>query len=380
MDLDGMRGLFPVTRRYAYLAHAAVSPISTTVRGAIQRLARRLSERGMAGRLPLFEVASALKDRLAGMLDVPTESLALTRNTTEGVLIAANGLPLRRGDNVVIAAGEFPANVHPWRALKKKGVEMRTAPEAGGRIPIEGLAHLVDDRTAAVSVSFVEFATGYRNDLASIGRLARDADALFVVDGIQGLGALRLHPAKAGVDVLASGAHKWMLACPGIGFAYFSQRAMDRLSVASMGWLGVEDPEDFSRYDQPLAEGARRFETGSIDILGAAALTAAIDMLEDVGLDVVEARVLELAEYVEGRAREAGIPVLSPREAPEERSGIVVLGTPGKDPEAVTRRAARAGVIVTSRGGGIRVAAHAYNTEEELDRLVELLLSDDDRV
>jgi selenocysteine lyase/cysteine desulfurase len=331
----------------------------------------------MAGPPSPWAQVEELKSSLARLLSVDQADLALTRNTTEGILIAANGLGAGRGDNVVIAQGEFPANVQPWRALARKGVDVRTVPERGGRIGAADIEAAVDRRTKAVAVSFVEFSTGYRNDLAAIGRVCADSDALLVVDGIQGLGALRLAPAELGIDVLASGAHKWMLACAGIGFAWFSARALDRLEVANMGWLGVERPEDFLDYCQPLAQGARKFETGSWDVLGAAALEASANMLQDLGMKAVEATVLGLADHVAARAAETGITVHSPREEPRERSGIVILATPWDTPEVVARRLARQHVIVTARGSGIRCAAHAYNTKEELDLLVELLREDE---
>lgn len=377
MDIEDFRALFPVTRRYAYLAHAAVAPLPTPAREAVVRVARRLSVRGMAGHPSPWAQVDELKDSLARLLTVDPDGLALTRNTTEGIIIAANGLGAGPGDNVVIAEGEFPANVRPWRALARRGVEVRAVPQRDGRIEVADIAAAVDGRTKAISVSFVEFATGYRNDLAAIARVSADADALFVVDGIQGVGALRLAPRELGIDVLASGAHKWMLACAGVGFAWFSARALARLEVANEGWLGVERPEDFLDYDQPLAAGARRFETGSWDVLGAAALEASAKVLLDVGMDAVEARVLELADHVASRAADAGIAVAGPREDPNERSGIVILATPWDDAEAVARRLARHHVIVTARGAGIRCAAHAYNTKEELDLLVELLRQDE---
>lgn len=377
MDIQGFRALLPVTRRYAYLAHAGVAALPTPAREAVVRMARRLSVRGMAGRPSPWAQVDALKGSLARLLEVDPADLALTRNTTEGILIAANGLDAGPGDNVVIAEGEFPANVQPWRALARRGVEVRVVPERDGRIRVADVAAVVDRRTRAVSVSFVGFATGYRNDLAAIAQVCADADALFVVDGIQGIGALKLAPRQVGIDVLASGSHKWMLACAGVGFCWFSPRALERLEVASVGWLGVERPEDFLDYDQPPAPGARRFETGSWDVLGAAALEASANMLLDVGMDVVEAKVLELADHVAARAAETGIAIGSPREDPKERSGIVILATPWDAPEAVARRLARHRVIVTARGAGVRCAAHAYNTKEELDFLVELLHEDE---
>lgn len=380
MDIADMRSLFRVTRRYAYLNHASIAPLPEPARRAVVRLADRLSSHGAAGRRTgLFELFEQLKSALAAMLAVRPESLALTPNTTEGILIAANGLSVGPKDNVVIAAGEFPANVQPWRALSRAGVEVRTVPETEGRIRIADIARTVDERTAAVALSFVEFSTGFRNDLAAVSSICRDAEALFVVDAIQGLGALRLSPEAVGVDVLAGGAHKWMLACPGIGFAYFSDRALAELRVANMGWLGVAKPAEFLDYDQPLAPGARRFETGSAAVLAAAALLESTKMLNEIGSAAVEAKVLELADHVDQQARDAGLRVCSPRDTDSEKSGIVILETPWEDSARLAQRLEKDGVVVAPRGRGLRVAAHAYNTNEELDRLVELLISYRDR-
>jgi cysteine desulfurase / selenocysteine lyase len=377
-QLRQLRDYFPVTRRYAYLNHASIAPMATPVKAAVDQVARALLRSGGSQEPGPWDLLSQLKSSLGELMGIAPSSLAITRNTTEGILIAANGLRTPPGANVVIAENEFPANVRPWRGLVGRGFEIRVVPERQGMLHVEDFAGVIDEGTAAVAVSFVEFSTGQRNDLPAIARLAREADALFVVDAIQGLGALRLEPKEIGIDVLAGGAHKWMLAVPGIGFAYFSDRALDRLAVDMPGWTGVLHPEEFGNYDQPLAPGARRFETGSWAVLEAVALGASTRMILDAGPALIEDTVLALADHVRAAAEAGGLDA-GPRQPTSARSGIVIIATPWDDPADVAKRLASHRVIVAPRGVGIRVAAHAYNTQEELDLLVELLKDDRDR-
>src|SRR5262249_52603870 len=149
------------------------------------------------------------------------------------------------------------------------------------------------------------FASGFRNDLATIGRFCGEQDVLFVVDGIQGLGALNLDVEACSIDALSADAHKFLLGPDGVALFYVSRRAMERVKPTLVGWLSVNDPEDYLNYDQPYAPTARRFEAGALNTAGVAGLGAAIELFLQIGLEKIENHLLDLGDYLCERLRES---------------------------------------------------------------------------
>jgi selenocysteine lyase/cysteine desulfurase len=372
---DALRhSLFPVTRAYAYLNHAAVGPAPAPVAQATHQAFEALSLSGsleMEGRLPEDDV----RQRFGRLINVAPESIAFTRNVSDSFMTIAQGLDWRPGDNVVTAACEFPANVYPWLNLAEQGVETRFAPVVAGRLPLEEIAALIDERTRLVSMSYVEFGSGIRNDVAAIARLAHAVGALCAVDGIQGLGALRLDATAAELDFLCTGSAKWLMSPAHLGLLYVRPTVLPLLRVARRGWRSVATPFDFFSYDQPLRDDAGRLEGGSNNWLALVALGAALALLEAAGAEQIEARALALAALVRAGLTERGYTITSP-DHPDERSAIVTFRR-GAQPDdaavsaAVARLASEAQVVVSARNGLMRVSPHFYNTEDDVQRLLD---------
>jgi cysteine desulfurase / selenocysteine lyase len=368
------RALFPVTRAYTYLNHAAVGPAPAPVAWATHEAFEALSLGGsltMEGRLPEDDV----RQRFGRLINVAPESIAFTKNVSDSFMTIAQGLDWRAGDNIVTAAGEFPANVYPWLNLAEQGVETRFAPLVGARLPLEEIAAKIDARTRLVSISFVEFGSGMRNDVAAIARLAHAVGALCAVDGIQGLGALRLDATAADLDFLCSGSAKWLMSPAHLGLLYVRPSVLPTLRVARRGWLSVAAPFDFFAYDQPLRADAGRLEGGSNNWLALVAIGAALAVLEAAGAEQIEARVLALAQGVRAGLSERGFQITSP-DAPAERSAIVTFrwGDEQNDVEAAAARLASEGrVVISARNGLMRVSPHFYNTDDDIQCLLERL-------
>ena len=299
--------------------------------------------------------------------------IALTRNTSHGLNIATNGVLWRPGDNLITAQTEFPANVYPWTNLSRRGVEVRFAPARDNRILVEDIEKLIDKRTRLVSISFVEFYTGYRNDLAAIGQLCDDRGLLFSVDGIQGLGALPLNARAAKLDFLSTGAAKWLMGPIGIGFFWCRREFVEHLVPAVAGWRGVVESDDYFRYDSPLRSDARRFEEGSPNVAGIWGFEASLRLLMEVGIARIEERIMALTDYLIAGLQEREYPIISPIASLPERSGIVTFLPKSGDVEELDRGLTEADVVVSQRGPGIRVSPHFYNTEEDIDRLLGAL-------
>ena len=373
MDLQQLRRQFPVTDHWTYLNHAAVAPISLPVQRAMERHLRDVAEHGLAHITDWHALYVDARRSVGRLIGARSDEIAFLKNTTDGLIAVALGVQWRPGDSVVVAEREFPANVYPWLWLADKGVTIRKVPERDGRLLVEDFADAIDSHTRVLTVSSVEFFSGFRNDLAALGRLCREREILFVVDGIQSVGALQIDVEKLGIDCLAADAHKWLMGPEGCAIFFCSGRAMRYVQPAAIGWASVQTSCDFLDYDTTLHQDARRFETGTQNTVGIAGMKAAVDLLLELGMDTVEARILSLTDRLVQGLTSAGYEVLSSRQT-AEKSGIVTCRR--REEESSTQIAARlhgARVMITDRGGWLRLSPHVYNTEEEIDQTLALM-------
>ena len=366
------RKLFPVTRKLIYFNHAAVSPVSTRAARALERHIKEQMDYGVE-REDLWEERAEKGRRLAArMLNAKPSEIAFVKNTTEGLNLFARGLNWKKGDTVVLPRVEFPANVYPWLSLESRGVRLKFVKERQGRILVEDIEGALDRRTRVVAISFVEFSSGFRNDLERIGRICRKRGVHLVVDGIQGLGALRLDVKKCHVSALSAGGHKWLLSPQGTGIFYCPANVMRKLDHPTPGWMSVKGWTDYYDFKYDLFADSRRYESAQRNLLGLCGLTEALKLVDDLGIKNVEKRILEITDYLCDRLEARGFEVFSSRRE-GEKSGIVSFFVRGKDPEKVRESLRRKGIIVSARDGRLRASPHYYNSMEEVDRFVKAL-------
>ena len=375
MDVQSIRKEFPVTERYAYLNHASTGPLP---RSTAEAMAGLIEKRSMLGNQALAggedeRIKSEAREAFASLINAGSATeIAFTRNTSHGLNIVAAGLAWREGDNVVCAESEFPANVYPWMNLKRKGVEVRMVKPVENRISIDSVAEAIDGRTRLLALSFVEFATGYRNNLAALAELAHEKGVLLSIDAIQGLGVFPVDVQNTPVDFLSAGTAKWLMGPIGFGFLYIRQERLAELDRVISGWRGVVDWADFFRYDSPFRDDATRYEEGSLPPVFLLGAKKSVDLLTGYGIENVARRVLDLTGYLLEGLEAKGLEVITPHSRESERSGIVSF-VPKGDPVQASETLAEAGIIVSQRGRFIRVSPHFYNTEEEIDRLLALV-------
>ena len=374
MDLDTFRRQMPVTRSWAYMDHAAVSPLPEPARAALAEWADDVASNGLVHITRWVARIEEVRKQFGRLLNADPLDIAFVKNTSEGVGIVAEGLPWEAGDNVVTAHDEYPANVYPWMNLTSRGVALRrVASRPGGVVSLDDLDAAIDARTRVVTLSFVEFATGFRNDLDAIGRLCRDRGALFFVDAIQGLGVLPIDVSKTPIDFLAADGHKWLLGPEGAGVFWMRRELIDRLRPVGVGWNSVVGAWEFSTIDFRLKPHAGRYESGTLNVGGTIAMGASLDLLLAVGVETIERRILDLTDRLCLQLATTGWGVFG-RATPESRSGIVSLEPPpGRELAEVARVLREAGVVVNRRAGRLRISPHAYNTFDEIDRVVGLL-------
>jgi selenocysteine lyase/cysteine desulfurase len=368
-----LRALFPVTEHAIYLNHAAVSAPPRATIHAIQAQLADVSNNGSVNFRRWLTVKESARRLLAAMLNARPEQVAFVRNTSDGLSTVANGLDWRTGDNLVTFRNEFPSNLYPWLRLRDAlGIEVRFAEERAGRVDLEGLIELIDDRTRIVAISHVQYASGFRADLERLGRAARAHDALLVVDVIQGLGVIPLDVAGELVDVAAGAAHKWLLTPEGVGFLYLSDRARERIQPTLVGWTSVPNPEDYGNYEQGWNQGTLAWETGTAPISLIHGLEASLKLLTDVGVAQIQTYLETLTDHLCERLRDTAYEVVSSREA-KEKSQIVCIQHEQHSAMDLYSLLRKRNIITAPRGNRLRISPHFYNTIAELDELVAAL-------
>ena len=367
------RSEFPVTETYVYMNHAGVAPLSRRVQDVMAGFIDDATFHGAVHAEDWAETAEACRLAAAQFINANVTEIAFMKNTTQGILIAANGINWQTGDNVVTTAVEFPANIYPWWSLKERyGVDTRMVPERDGRICIEDITSAVDERTRVLTISHVEFASGFRNDIAALGKLCRERDIWFVVDAIQGLGVIEMDVKSCNIDILAADGHKWLLAPEGAAIFYCADERREQLINTNIGWASVVNPRDFLTYDLTQSSDATRFEEGSYNSVGLYGLKAAIDLLQDIGIRAIETRVLELTARLIAGLEAKGYCVITVKKD-AERAGIVIFESGRHTPTELYEMLYAENIITAERGSGVRVSPHFYNTTSEIDRLLEVL-------
>ncbi|MGL4464855.1 MAG: aminotransferase class V-fold PLP-dependent enzyme [Planctomycetia bacterium] len=355
------------------LNHAAVAPLCRRSRDLVRAWADDLAANGDLNLAGWWRRVEETRAGVAAMINATPAEIAFTKNTSEAVGLVAEGFDWRPGDNVVVPEGEYPANVYPWLHLARKGVSVRWAPvQPDGRIWLEDLAAAIDGRTRLLAISWVQYASGFRSDLDAVGRLCRAHGVELLVDAIQGLGVFPLDVEAAGVDYLATDAHKWMLGPEGAGVLYVRRARQDALRPTTVGWKSVRGMFDYGTIDFTLKDDAQRYECGTYHMACLAGLSGCVALLNEVGPTTIAAKVRRLTDGVVDRLLPLHAEVFSPRVG-DEWSGIVSFSLPGRDPENVVQACRRAGVLVSNRGGRVRASPHFYNTDADLDRLAAAL-------
>jgi cysteine desulfurase/selenocysteine lyase len=377
-DQELRQHFFPVTRNCVYLNHAALGPIPRPVVQAVQAYIEDTSAYGVVPEAKWVEYERGAHRRLASMISARPDSIAFTANTGDGLMHMALGLPWREGDIIISAEGEFPSNIYPWLNLREQGVQLHKVPMRDYRIPTEDVLASINERTRLVSLSLVEFSTGYRNDIAAIAHYCHERGILCGIDAMQALGAIEIDVQALGIDYLAAASHKWLLSPRTIGILYVSDNLLPQLSASRRGWQSVQTPFDFFNHEQPLKTGAARFEYSSSNLTTIIGLDAALGLFEGIagGMQAVEARILGLTNYAITGLERLGYPVVTPC-GEGERAGIICF-KPHPASEAMTVQQlvdtlSEQDISLAARGDVARISPHFYNTMDEIDTLLNAL-------
>jgi cysteine desulfurase/selenocysteine lyase len=368
LEIDRIRSGFPITRKYAYFDNAAVGPLSTRVVEAT----RRVLEEKCDGDLHWESwetTAEETRKSIAVLIGASADEIALVHSTSEGVSIVANGLSYEKGSNIVTCDMEFPSNLFPWQALaKRQGLELRVIRGRDGFLRMEDFVQAIDQKTKVVAVSHVQYSNGFRINLEELSKVAHENNAYLATDAVQAVGEMPVSVSELGVDFLETSGYKWLLSPISTGFLYVRRAVLEELWPTIVGYRSDEELTEYRFRELSLAHTARRYEAGQLNFPGFAGMKESIALLQEIGLDSIWARIISLVDrLVEGLKRNANVKVRSYLQ-PEHRSGIVNLAC--QDPESVVKRLQEHAVIISVRGGGLRISPHFYNTEDEVDKLL----------
>ncbi len=371
-DIDKYRNLFPVVGTGTiYLNHAATGPLSTRVVAAVDEYLRQRSETQIDNYMKFQPILTETRSYAAKLVNATADRIAFFDNTTNAINLLAAGLEWNPGDRIILNDIEFPANVYPFLNLKRLGVEIDFVGNREGRILTEDVEAKITPRTKLLSISHVQFLSGFRADLPALGELCRTRGVIFSVDAIQSAGVVPIDVQRIKIDFLATGAQKLLLCPQGIAFAYVSNETQERLRQAYLGWTSIKNFfGEFTRYRLDLDDDARRYENGTLNNMGITALHESLATLLEVGIGSIEEHVLDLNDRLIAELGPLGMKAYVDGDR-ASRAGIVSIKVSNAD--AYIARLAESKIQVAVRQGLIRVSPHFYNTGEEILTLVDNL-------
>jgi cysteine desulfurase/selenocysteine lyase len=379
LDVAALRAAeFPwmLSGEQAYLNNAGIGPLPARTVRALDEFNRLRAEPYRLTQAYQFGMLSRARELSARLIGATPGEIALMVNTTYGINVAARCLPLVAGDVILTVDREFPANVLPWMALERDGIEYRRLPCVNDWPDEEALLDAIanEPRAKVVTVSWVSFASGYRVDLARIGAACRARGLVFVVDGIQALGAFPVDVAACNIDIFACGAQKWLLSPWGTGFVYIRRELVRQLDPNPVGWMAPKGTDDFSKmldYHLDWRDDARRFEVITLPFQDFCGYNASVGLLLELGID-------RIARHVEGLVTDAiawagahGLRVATPAD-PARRAGVVGI-VPAGEAKAASKRLVGAGVSHAVREGAVRLSPHCFSTAQDMMRALEIL-------
>ena len=369
------RALFPHTSKVTYFNSASYCPFCTPVADAIKanvdlRLASEVDDSHDA-----FSALEGLCETFAGFIGAEANSVGLGMNTSFGLNLAAFGLPLQAGDEILVSDVEFPALVYAFRgAAEQRDLKMKFVPSRDRFFDIGELERAITNRTRVLALSYVQFFNGFKNDLKTISEICKKHNIYFVVDGIQGMGVEPINVVDLGIDVFSSGCQKWMLAPQGSGFFYLADSVRDDLIRTHADWLDVDWGMDFTdlfKFDLPDRQNAWRFSLGYYAVLNILGMKAACKVFSDLGIENIQAHTHSLIDRLAGYIENTGDYSITSSMEPRHRSSIFTFTC--DDFRSLHRELLKNKVVCVCREGSIRISVHLFNNESDIERLIAVL-------
>ncbi len=366
---------FPIAGKSIFLGHAGVCPLPRRVTEAMKNYLTGCQEEGQESALPL-RLEAETRTLAAQLLHCTAEEIALVGPTSLALSFIAGGLRFRRNDNLLIYHDDYPSNVYPWMALADKVQVRFLNVRELGRVRLIDVQGQVDDNTRLVALASAHYLSGWRLNIEPLGKWLRARNVLFCLDAIQTLGALPTTVEH--VDFLAADAHKWLLGPSHAGILYVRRELQAKLTPLVHGWHNLKCPNFLTQDELVFREDARRYECGSNNFLGIVGLRESLRLIQEIGIDAIAADLTRKRHWLVPALQALGYEVVGAVTPQENTSGIISFHKADVDLPALHHKLTQAGVQLSLRqipGGQpvLRVAPHFYNTDAELNRVLELL-------
>jgi cysteine desulfurase/selenocysteine lyase len=375
LDWEDARDLFPVTDTYAYFQTAAVTALPKPAREAIAEITREMAEDGCLNEPRWSRRIETIRTRAGRLLNTPPDRIGFVKNTSHGLSIIAQSVPLEDGDGIAVPRGEFPANVYPWmNRVEGDSLNFQPIPRAeDGGVYREQIERATNENTRLLSISSVQFHNGFRADLESIGTYCQDHGIRLVVDGIQSIGWDLLDSHDLPIDALVADGHKWMCGPEGVGIMYLAEPFQEQLELGNVGWKSVENAHRFSEWNFTLKEGANVVEEGSPNTIGLMGLGASLEMILDLGPRAIHDRDMTLRDEAHERLVDRGFEITGSRWPRTHQSPILSMTHPNLDLERLMEHCKNRDIQASLRDGRFRISLHFFNNGEDIDKLLDVV-------
>ena len=372
MEISEVRKLFPYLQEgIIYFNHASTGPLSNLVTERLNKLLIEKSHDKIDDYSSFLEVVDETKELLSVLINANPDRLAFVDNTSNGLNIIAQSIEWKKGDRILLNDIEFPANVYPFLNLKRLGVEVDFVKSENGIVTADDIINSVKNGTKMISVSFVQFLSGYKIDLEKVGNYCRSNNIVFCVDGIQGIGAANIDVQKSKIDFLSSGTQKWLMGLQGLAFIYITEELQRKIHPANLGWLSVNNAWNLLDYKLDLKASANVFQGGTLNSFGIYALNSSLRLFQEFGFNNVAENVSSNSIYfIDSLIKQGYQPILGNCDK-QNIAGIVTYMP--ENPDQVFENLSKKNIICSLREGQIRFSPHFYNTKEEIDTVVDEL-------
>jgi cysteine desulfurase/selenocysteine lyase len=376
-DWNKIRKDFPITEKSVYFQSAAMSPIPSPVYAALVENYRKIHQKGDILWTEDLAKYRKLCGDIASLINTETDNICFVQNTSTAMSLLALSIKDKRKTpyNVVSTEDEFPASTIGFEYLR---IPMRYVPPKDSRFPIESILDRIDGETIAMVTSYVQYSTGFRQDLQTLGEALHDRGILFIVNATQAFPFYPLDIQAMHIDALTCSLHKWGMTGHIGSFFFTSHEFRKKFPAPWIGWLSVDAGKDVihTAKNAPLCvhDSARRYEFGTQNLQTILAFQVALDYLKAIGFENIRTRILELTDYLILGLKKLGVRVVSPTETPQERSPIVSFSLGERNDECI-ERLTKESISVSPRAGNIRVSVNIFNNFEDIDKLLSVLHS-----
>lgn len=366
VDWNRVREEFPVCKKYVYLNPAGGSPVSKSAADEGKRFYNEMLEFGDTYWETWLERTEKVRSSLADFIGAEREEIGFTTNTSHGMNLVAQ--ILKDKGTVLTMRDEFPSTTFPWLNQKTK---IRFVEPVNHTYPIEAIKKALTPEIKILISSYVQYNTGFRQDLEELGKFCKKNNLIFVVNATQALGIFPVDVKKSNIDFLMFTGLKWATAGYGIGGLYVNKKWLSKENFPFAGWRSVEVPEKMDNLALDLKNEASVIESGCPHFPNIFALGGALKLFNNIGKENITSRVIQLNRLLQNKLKQLGLEVIC-QEEDKHRSGILIAKI--ENPKEVVSKLFEKNIIVSARGEGMRISTSIFNNEEDIQKLITALV------